>query len=41
MDNGTYGVCENCGKLIVKARLDALPYARLCIDCKSGGLSKC
>jgi len=40
MDNGTYGICENCGRLIVKARLEALPYARLCIDCKSGGLSK-
>jgi DnaK suppressor protein len=40
MDNGTYGICENCGRLVVKARLEALPYARLCIDCKSGGLSK-
>ncbi len=40
LDNGTYGICENCGRTIVKARLEALPYARLCIDCKSGGLSK-
>jgi DnaK suppressor protein len=40
MDNGTYGICENCGRSIVKARLEALPYARLCIDCKSGGLSR-
>ena len=24
----------------VSARLEALPYARLCIDCKSGGLSR-
>ena len=40
MDNGTYGICENCGRLIPKARLEALPYARLCIDCKSGGLSR-
>ena len=39
-DNGTYGICENCGRSIVKARLEALPYARLCIDCKSGGLSR-
>ena len=31
-DNGTYGICENCGRSIVKARLEALPYARLCID---------
>jgi len=40
MNNGTYGICENCGRLIPKARLEALPYARLCIDCKSGGLSR-
>jgi DnaK suppressor protein len=36
----TYGICENCGRLIPKARLEALPYARLDIDCKSGGLSR-
>lgn len=36
----TYGICENCGRLISKARLEALPYVRLCIDCKSGGLSR-
>ncbi|MGD0943297.1 MAG: TraR/DksA C4-type zinc finger protein [Acidimicrobiales bacterium] len=40
MDNDTYGICENCGRQIVRARLEALPYARLCIDCKSGGLSR-
>ena len=38
--NGKYGICENCGQLITKARLEALPYARLCIVCKSGGLSR-
>ncbi len=31
MDEGTYGVCERCGKPIEKARLKALPYATLCI----------
>jgi DnaK suppressor protein len=31
MDEGTYGVCERCGKPIEKARLKALPYASLCI----------
>ncbi len=40
MANGKYGICENCGQLIAKARLEALPYARLCIACKSGGLSR-
>jgi RNA polymerase-binding protein DksA len=32
--NGTYGSCERCGKPIDKARLKALPYSVLCIDCK-------
>ena len=31
---GTYGSCERCGKPIDKARLKALPYSVLCIDCK-------
>jgi RNA polymerase-binding protein DksA len=35
MDNGTYGVCERCGKKIAVARLEALPFAALCIECKS------
>lgn len=33
MDSGTYGQCENCGKAIADARLDALPYARYCVTC--------
>ena len=33
MARKTFGTCENCGKAIGKARLDSLPYARLCIDC--------
>jgi DnaK suppressor protein len=37
---GTYGICEGNGELIAKARLEALPYAKLCIACKSGGLSR-
>ena len=35
LDDGTYGVCERCGKAIAKARLEARPIARLCIDCAS------
>jgi DnaK suppressor protein len=31
---GTYGVCERCGKPIEKARIRALPYATLCIKDK-------
>ena len=38
--SGRYGVCEGCGQLIAKARLEALPFAKLCIGCKSGGLSR-
>ena len=33
MDEGTYGICESCGKSIPLARLEALPYATLCVDC--------
>ena len=32
---GTYGVCEGCNKAIEKARLMALPFAKMCIVCKS------
>jgi DnaK suppressor protein len=40
IEQGTYGICEKCGEPIKKARLKALPYASLCISCKSGGLSR-
>jgi DnaK suppressor protein len=36
---GTYGACESCGSPIPMARLEALPHARLCVSCKSGGLT--
>jgi DnaK suppressor protein len=35
MDEGTYGICENCGQEIGEARLEALPTARFCMDCAS------
>jgi RNA polymerase-binding protein DksA len=34
IDDGTYGFCERCGKPIGEERLDALPWATLCIDDK-------
>jgi DnaK suppressor protein len=40
IEAGTYGLCEQCGQPIVRARLEALPYASLCVACKSGGLSR-
>jgi RNA polymerase-binding protein DksA len=33
--NGTFGVCKKCGKLIPKPRLEAVPTAKMCIDCKT------
>ncbi|HOK42395.1 MAG TPA: TraR/DksA C4-type zinc finger protein [Thermoclostridium caenicola] len=33
IEEGTYGLCENCGKEIDRRRLELLPQARLCIDC--------
>lgn len=33
VDDGTYGACEECGRPIGAARLDALPATRTCIDC--------
>jgi RNA polymerase-binding protein DksA len=34
LDNSTYGICENCGNPIGKARLQAFPRATLCVTCK-------
>lgn len=31
---GTYGACARCGQPIPEARLDAVPYATLCLDCR-------
>jgi RNA polymerase-binding protein DksA len=34
IDEGTFGICEECSRPISKSRLKAIPYTRLCIDCK-------
>ena len=34
IDDGTYGTCTNCGSEIPQQRLEAYPWAALCIDCK-------
>jgi DnaK suppressor protein len=34
IDDGTYGVCESCGRPIGKMRLQAFPRATLCMECK-------
>ncbi len=33
--SGTYGSCEECGQPINPERLEALPHASLCIECRS------
>lgn len=33
IDNGDYGLCENCGQLIRPERLAALPFSCLCVAC--------
>jgi len=32
--DGSYGQCVECGQLISKTRLEAVPHARMCIECK-------
>jgi DnaK suppressor protein len=34
IEDGTYGVCTNCGNQIPEERLEARPWATLCIDCQ-------
>ncbi len=34
IDKGTYGVCRDCGEPIAPARLNAIPWTRVCITCK-------
>jgi DnaK suppressor protein len=35
IEDGTYGDCGECGAKIPKARLNAIPYATLCVKCAS------
>lgn len=34
IEKGTYGVCRDCGEPIAPARLNAIPWTRVCITCK-------
>ncbi len=34
-EKGTYGLCDNCGKPIDPERLEVLPQANLCVNCKA------
>ena len=35
LDDGTFGVCKVCSKLISKERLEEVPHTKKCFDCKS------
>jgi len=35
ISDGNYGVCEICGEQIPENRLEIIPYARYCMDCKT------
>jgi DnaK suppressor protein len=36
MQEGSYGLCTDCGEPIAEARLKALPFAELCVKCQAG-----
>ena len=35
LENGTYGNCQNCGQPIPLSRLEAAPFTKLCLPCKT------
>jgi len=35
IEDGTYGTCEECGVKIPKKRLNAIPFAAMCVKCAS------
>ena len=35
LESGAYGICETCEKVIRKERLEAVPFARMCVQCQS------
>ena len=39
-EKGTYGICEVSGRMIPKARLEVIPWARECVEYKTGGLTR-
>lgn len=40
IEEGVYGVCEACGQAIAQRRLQAVPYARLCVKCQEASEGK-
>ena len=37
MDDGTFGICQTCGELIGKERLEEVPHTSSCFSCKTSG----
>jgi RNA polymerase-binding protein DksA len=37
IEDGTFGICTSCGQPISEERLEAIPYATQCIDCRRKG----
>jgi DnaK suppressor protein len=35
IEDGSYGICENCESEIAPGRLDAMPFSRLCVSCQA------
>ena len=35
VENGSYGICESCDSEIAPARLNAMPFTRLCVNCQA------
>ena len=35
VENGSYGICESCDSEIAPARLNAMPFSRLCVNCQA------
>jgi DnaK suppressor protein len=40
MESGQYGTCGSCGDEIPTARLQALPWTRICVVCAGGGINR-
>src|SRR6185369_10450901 len=40
IEQGTYGICMDCDNQIPSVRLDAVPWTRVCVDCKEKQQSK-
>jgi DnaK suppressor protein len=34
IEKGNFGICKDCGEPIAEARLNAIPWTRVCISCK-------